>query len=409
MNLLAYLAAVGLLVHLALGVTAILLDRRSALNRAYAIICLIDVVWAFFQIFVYASPNEHVVQLAYRLSAIGWAFFPPALFNLAFVLSGIPSRRAVRRTLLGATAAFSLVILAVALLDGSFLQPVRLTPVGNLELPAKSIWYLLYLAVAYCSFMALLGLILFSRRRSSSRRYRKLTMTIFVTYLAALLVTAFMIFLVPPIWDNLVLVTTLSDSATLYVIVRFRFMRPDLSLVEQEIFKAMEEAVIVVDPELRVLKSNPAAEALLSARADRTSPAEGLACFDDMDAIRSEWQRATREKTNRVVKDAWVEGMSVQVTLIPCYDRYKDLIGGTLIARRNNLFDSAAVRFGITTREKQIAIKLMLGYSNPEIAERFSIAPSTVKSHVHSIYQKTGAANRVELVRRFLESDNPPL
>ncbi len=107
------------------------------------------------------------------------------------------------------------------------------------------------------------------------------------------------------------------------------------------------------------------------------------------------------------MKDAWVEGMSVQVTLIVCYDRYEDFIGGTLIARRNNLFHSAAVRFGIASREKQIAPKLMLGYSNPEIAERFSIAPRTVKPHVHNIYQKTGAANRVELGRRVRAPASP--
>ena len=62
----------------------------------------------------------------------------------------------------------------------------------------------------------------------------------------------------------------------------------------------------------------------------------------------------------------------------------------------------------LTWENTHVAVKLMLGYSNPEIADRFSIALSTVKSHVHSIYQKTGAANRVEHVRCFLESDIPP-
>ena len=56
-------------------------------------------------------------------------------------------------------------------------------------------------------------------------------------------------------------------------------------------------------------------------------------------------------------------------------------------------------RYGLTERETQILELLYEGCSNQEIAERAFISEGTVKTHVHNIFQKTDAANRVQLLR----------
>jgi DNA-binding CsgD family transcriptional regulator len=58
-----------------------------------------------------------------------------------------------------------------------------------------------------------------------------------------------------------------------------------------------------------------------------------------------------------------------------------------------------AEHFGITAREKEIIFLMREGLSNKQIAERLFIATATVKNHVHNILEKTGAVNRVELIR----------
>lgn len=51
----------------------------------------------------------------------------------------------------------------------------------------------------------------------------------------------------------------------------------------------------------------------------------------------------------------------------------------------------------LTPRELEIALLAAHGARNAEIAERLSIAPGTVKTHMHSVYAKLGVESRVHL------------
>jgi two-component system nitrate/nitrite response regulator NarL len=64
--------------------------------------------------------------------------------------------------------------------------------------------------------------------------------------------------------------------------------------------------------------------------------------------------------------------------------------------------------FGLTQRELEIITLVVAGYSNPDIAQRFSISLQTVKHHISSTFDKTGVSNRLELAlfavnRRLIE------
>jgi len=67
--------------------------------------------------------------------------------------------------------------------------------------------------------------------------------------------------------------------------------------------------------------------------------------------------------------------------------------------------DSVARRFclqhGLTDRECEIFEQLLNGKSQQEISEDLIIALGTVKTHIHNIYQKTGAGNRNQLTAQF--------
>lgn len=51
----------------------------------------------------------------------------------------------------------------------------------------------------------------------------------------------------------------------------------------------------------------------------------------------------------------------------------------------------------LTKRELEVLALLLDGWRNQNIAERLGLSPNTVKNHVYAVYQKTGAANRIEL------------
>lgn len=53
--------------------------------------------------------------------------------------------------------------------------------------------------------------------------------------------------------------------------------------------------------------------------------------------------------------------------------------------------------FGLTPRELEIVAAIVSGYSNREIALKFSLSEQTVKHHVTHIYDKLGVSTRMEL------------
>ena len=53
-------------------------------------------------------------------------------------------------------------------------------------------------------------------------------------------------------------------------------------------------------------------------------------------------------------------------------------------------------QYGLTERELDVLALIVNGYTNIQIAEELTIAPSTAKAHVHSVLQKLSAATRAK-------------
>jgi DNA-binding NarL/FixJ family response regulator len=53
--------------------------------------------------------------------------------------------------------------------------------------------------------------------------------------------------------------------------------------------------------------------------------------------------------------------------------------------------------FGLTARELDVVGSIVSGFTNREIASKFSISEQTVKHHLRNIFDKVGVSNRLEL------------
>jgi len=60
-----------------------------------------------------------------------------------------------------------------------------------------------------------------------------------------------------------------------------------------------------------------------------------------------------------------------------------------------------AMAASISPREQEILYSLSIGLSNREIAEKYSISTSTVKTHLENIFRKLDVSNRRQAIAQF--------
>ena len=88
-------------------------------------------------------------------------------------------------------------------------------------------------------------------------------------------------------------------------------------------------------------------------------------------------------------------------------------LGGrvAIVLERAATAEATALRlevYGVTPRERAVAVLLAQGLSNQEIAAELFLSPYTVQDHVKAIFEKTGVASRRELVARIFLDDYLP-
>ena len=62
------------------------------------------------------------------------------------------------------------------------------------------------------------------------------------------------------------------------------------------------------------------------------------------------------------------------------------------------VLNALAEKYKLTIREKDVLELVYRGYNNPKIAEQLYISRSTVKLHLHHIYEKLNVTNRIDLI-----------
>ena len=75
------------------------------------------------------------------------------------------------------------------------------------------------------------------------------------------------------------------------------------------------------------------------------------------------------------------------------------MLDGTLIPQLGN-----ASSYDLSKQELTILRELITGATNTQIAEKYHLAPSTVKTYIERLMDKTGVRSRTELAVRARES-----
>lgn len=156
-------------------------------------------------------------------------------------------------------------------------------------------------------------------------------------------------------------------------------------------------AVVITDPADPEPRPNAAAQFLLA---------------DVVDAERVLNQLLTRPGTQRgFSRRVDVELVGGGTGLLHGYSDYTRAEANTLITvlelQRDHAEISAETLAALTSRERQVAVLVIDGYSDRQIAERLYLSHHTVSQYVKRIYRKLDVASRVSLTRLLVNMHEP--
>ncbi|WP_425424453.1 helix-turn-helix domain-containing protein [Streptomyces lushanensis] len=65
--------------------------------------------------------------------------------------------------------------------------------------------------------------------------------------------------------------------------------------------------------------------------------------------------------------------------------------------------------YGLTVREREVAVQVLRGGDTREIARVLSLTPLTVQDHLKSVFAKAGVRSRRDFVARLVASQVPEI
>ncbi len=267
--LLQSVSLLAALVHLGLGTFVLVEDPRNRASRLFAFLCLTFFAWsACWGLFVVA-PDLQAAAYWNRVSTLGWALAPALLLNFFVVYT--------RRADAGHLPGWAFVLLYApglvfcgAAVGGPVVAAdfVR-TPLGWAEVldqGAPLYWtYIVYYA-GYC--VASLMLCWRWGRRSNNMRERRRAWLMFTAGVCSLTLATTLAYAQPLVAATSHpglshLATLLWSGGMVLAIHRYRLLTLSPESAAQDVLGGMGEAVLLLDPEHRVLYANRAAERLL--------------------------------------------------------------------------------------------------------------------------------------------------
>ncbi len=250
------------LFHFFIFTYVLAMDRKNAVNRAYLLFTGIMALWVLGCLIYYIPMPEKAILPSMKLLSLFWSFTGITFINFIYAYLKIKKRIIYYLIFLAG-------ILSVVLTN---LTPLVISDYKHFPWGQWIIQGPLYHSVvsAIFTFPVLYGtILLFIQRRKEKElvRYKQQTLIIFGIILNFIVGSLFEFIF--PIIDPMKEMVRLTSFSTViltgtffYIIIRYRFLIPDIRDTAEAIFAKIQDAIIVVDPRGRVLRANTSARNL---------------------------------------------------------------------------------------------------------------------------------------------------
>ncbi len=363
--------------------------------------------WNILAIFVYRTGNIRVVATLLPVSCIGMFFFFPLHLHFSYILW--------RKRSLPIRSKIILYVPAMVLTVVNIFVPVSVTivpdPTGTIQLlpPVGSLVNAIWiLYAASCWLLPIVWYLRVYRDTSFQREKRQSRLLIWGVMLTSVFTVseylAVIFFPSRQFPTHSPLLISLWVGTMVYAIWRYGLLRVSPRLLAEEILDSISDVVLLYNLDGTRVYANSRARSMLeigqSSAAVATDPltaSVGCAIGNPRN-----WVPAHQVHSIRLhLDDAHRSGAWSPVDFLgrPVFDEFKDPIGLLVIGTVVLSVPDGCHEYHLTRRESEVIQYLSRGWTTAETAGALSITERTVKAHITSIYEKTGATNRVELLQ----------
>jgi DNA-binding CsgD family transcriptional regulator len=388
----------------AFGYKIFRLDFRSTLNRKLAASCVLFGFEELFASLYLIAPDLSLFWPFFNLAAS--CMVVAGATNIAALIDFAGIRRPWVNASLLAPMVIMIAIQVGLIWKGAWIvSGFRPSAGGNLLLPSGDpfanainlIYVFLGVALGF-------SVLIYAWFRTRSARYRKITVLTFALAAFANIVGYLTTILARTRAD----LPDLSSLTMMIVIVGYTYLiqhyrhlserNPDLTGLLLPLLKG---TIMFVDKRGTILEAAEGAFRLLRTDPRRRNLTEVLPGWPQ---LAERWSEVRSSLEPIVDLKGQIGEGRFTLHLLPHRNPFDEFDGILVRIVPIGPIDETIVSYGLSSREQEVARMVCEGFDTHQVAEALYISPSTVKNHLHNIYEKTNTSGRSDLIRILLHS-----
>jgi len=377
---------------------------RAVLNRWVSLWCLVYCLETWGEALTLSAPDGPAFWALYRVTHVFLALLEPLSVIVPLVFAGIRGAAALGVAL---PILLTALVESVQIVAGHvFVSGYLPSPWGNVAVPNQDpLWVGVGAMAGLYTALANLVLLVWAWRSHRAPLYQAFLLRYLGLNAFAILVTAVCLYFwatrgVPDVSFVFGLIYSLG---MFWLISRYPFLSDQRPRVDTAVLEHLKTAVLVLDARATVVHANQGAETLLG----RTMVAlEGRTLLDILvgwTGLEELQEALGRDEVPGKPMEGLLGTNRFLLNLTPGRDRFGRILILYAQITPAGFLDGVGQRHGLSPRERQVASLVVEGTGTQEIADLLFISPATVKNHLHKLFQKTGTASRVELMRLLTE------
>lgn len=411
MNIISLLANITFMVYLYLGINALLLDRKSAVNRIFFLVCSAMALWTLSAIFVFSAGTKDEFLFWFKLGSVPNIIFYPLTVHFCLALT-----RFIR---LRPAVYAALYLPAIPIYYHSFTGTilfrdfVKAGEYWNFIPDYGSLWFY-YITLYYfiCMMSGAICFIVWSRRAVTNKE-RKQGQVISVTMLTSIFIVAadeILLSKVPGYNAKAVspVLFVIWMGGIWYAIAKYQFLKISPAMVSECIVASIDESFVLLDNDFAIVRANRATEEITGMPRKSLVNRHFSEIIEESADIRKEMERmksgAFESFSCRMhYRAAGASPVMVDAKLKIVRDAFSDIIGVLIIGKEVKGLSRFRERFHLSSREADVIRLIIQGHSRREIAGILGLSNETVKTHCTAAYNKLGVDNKIQLINLLKE------